>query len=144
MSTEQQAGPLGEGMGYTKPDIIINELPLEILNNRTSLLGYVQYQANVQHTVNLINTGQIIPYGDFGEDVVYWFQTFENTLGNLVYTVFDRDTTIGIASYSVRFGSAATIGQVLRQTAGKGEVALQYGILPALPNQTPINGQVVP
>jgi hypothetical protein len=142
---EYPAGPLGEGISYFTPNLsqYTGSGPTPY-GSMSIPCGTIQLEANVQYTVNLINAGQIIPYGDFGGSTVYWFQTFENALGNIVYTVFDRDTTLGLASFMVRFGAAATIGQILSQSSGKSELPLQLMILPRVPFPTPVNGSVTP
>ena len=91
--------------------------------------GFVALGANVQAVINAINTNTVIPYGDYGGSNVYWFQTFDNGLGNLVYTIFDRDTTLGLASFMVRYGAAATIQQVVFQQYPRSQIELQYLIL---------------
>lgn len=105
--------------------------------------GFIALGANVQAVINAINTNSVIPYGDFGGSSVYWFQTMDNGLGNLVYTVFDRDTTLGLASFSVRFGAAATIQQVVFQQYPRSQIELQYLILPAVDRPSNQNGTVI-
>lgn len=143
--TEYQPGPLGEGVSYFTPNLgqVFNSGPTPY-GSLSIPCGTIQLEANVQYTINLINAGMIIPYGDFGGPTVYWFQTFENAIGNIVYTVFDRETTLGLASVMVRYGSAATIGQILNQTSGKSEIPLQLLILPRVPFPVPSNGSVTP
>jgi len=106
--------------------------------------GSVALDSNVQATINSINAGYIIPYGDFGGANVYWFQTFENSIGNLVYTIFDRETNLGLASFMVRFSAASTMRQVLFQNYPKSAIALQYLILPRVPFRNSQAGQVIP
>lgn len=142
---EYQAGPLGEGVSYFTPNLAESVGTGPTPYGSTSIpCGTIQLEANVQYTINLINAGMIIPYGDFGGPTVYWFQTFENAIGNIVYTVFDRESNLGLASFMVRYGAAATIGQVLHQSAGKSSLPLQLLILPRVPFPTPMNGQVTP
>lgn len=105
--------------------------------------GFVALGANVQAVVNALNTNTVIPYGDFGGPNVYWFQTLNNGLGNLVYTVFDRETTLGLASFMVRYGSAAIIQQVVFQQYPRSQIDLQYLILPTVPRNTYQNGTVI-
>lgn len=106
--------------------------------------GTVALGANVQAVVNAINTKAVIPYGDYGGTNVYWFQTFDNGLGNLIYTIFDRATTLGLASFMVRYGAASTIQQVLFQPYSRSQIELQYLILPHYPTSgTPV-GTVIP
>ena len=104
----------------------------------------VALDANVQAVVNAINTNSVIPYGDYGGSTVYYFQTMENGLGNLVYTVFDKNTTLGLASFMVRFGAAATIRQVLFQPFPRSQIDLQFLILPTIPVASFTNGTVIP
>lgn len=106
--------------------------------------GTIALDANVQAVINAINTSTVIPYGDFGGPNLYWFQTFSNGLGNLVYTIFDRDTTLGLASFMVRFGAAATIRQVIFQPYPRSQIDLQYLILPSVPRASYSNGNVIP
>jgi len=106
--------------------------------------GTIALQANVQAVINAINTNTVVPYGDFGGPNVYWFQTFDNGLGNLVYTIFDRNTTLGLASFMVRFGAAATIQQVVFQPYPRSQIDLQFLILPHIPRASYSNGTVTP
>jgi hypothetical protein len=104
----------------------------------------IALDANVQAVVNAINTRSVIPYGDYGGSSVYYFQTFDNGLGNLVYTVFDKATTLGLASFMVRYGAAATIRQVLFQPFPRSQIDLQFLILPTIPLSSYSNGTVTP
>jgi len=106
--------------------------------------GTVAIDANVQAVINAINSATVIPYGDFGGPNLYWFQTFNNGLGNLIYTIFDRDTTLGLASFTVRYGAAATIRQVIFQSYPRSQTDLQHLILPSVPRASYTNGTVVP
>jgi hypothetical protein len=104
----------------------------------------VALEANVQAVVNAIKTNSVIPYGDYGGPNVYYFSTMDNGLGNLVYTIFDKNTTLGLASFMVRYGAAATIKQVLFQPFPRSQIHLQYLILPPIPVPSQINGTVIP
>lgn len=104
----------------------------------------VALDANVQAVVNAIKTNSVIPFGDYGGPNVYYFSTMDNGLGNLVYTVFDRTTTLGLASFMVRYGAAATIRQVLFEPFPRSSIDLQYLILPNIPISTPPAGNVIP
>lgn len=100
--------------------------------------------ANVSHVVNAINAATVIPYGDYGGSSVFYFSTMNNGLGNIVYTVFDKTTTLGLASYMVRYGAATTIYQVLFEPFPRSEIKLQFLILPNIPLITTTNGTVGP
>jgi len=152
-----QPGPLGEGIAYFTPNLeqvvgsgptTYGYLPQQsnpaLAGSPTPICGQISLDANVQYTVNAINAGMVVPYGDFGGPNVYWFQTFENAIGNIVYTVFDRESTLGLASFMVRFGAASTIRQVLFQPMPRSEIALQFLVLPRVPYQVCGNGQVTP
>lgn len=104
----------------------------------------VALDANVQAVVNAINTDSVIPYGDYGGPSVYYFQTMNNGLGNLAYTIFDKNTNLGLASFIVRYGSAATIRQVLFQPFPRSQIDLQFLILPNIPVASYTNGTVIP
>lgn len=105
----------------------------------------VALDANVQLVINAINTNSIIPYGDYGGPNVYYFQTFQNGLANLVYTVFDKNTTLGLASFMVRYSSASIIYQVLFEPFPRSQIELQYLILPTLPiNSSSGQGSITP
>lgn len=106
--------------------------------------GYVALDANVQAVVNAINTNTIIPFGDFGGSNLYWFQAINNGTGNLIYTVFDRDTTMALASFIVRYGAASTIQQVVFQPYPRSQIDLQFLILPHIPAPAHVNGSVTP
>ncbi len=99
-------------------------------------LNTIALDANVQLVINAINTNSVIPYGDYGGSSVYYFQTFDNGLGNLVYTVFDRVSSIGLASFMVRFSSASTIREAIFGQFPRSQIDLQFLILPALPIST--------
>jgi len=104
----------------------------------------VALDANVQAVVNAINTKSIIPYGDYGGPSVYYFQTMNNGLGNLAYTIFDKETTLGLASFMVRYGAAAIIQQVLFQPYPRSQIDLQFLVLPNIPVASFTNGTVIP
>jgi hypothetical protein len=104
----------------------------------------VALDANVQAVVNAINTNSIIPYGDYGGPNVYYFQTLNNGLGNFIYTIFDKNTNLGLASFMVRYGAAATIRQVLFQPFPRSQIDLQFLILPNIPLSSVEQGTVIP
>lgn len=105
--------------------------------------GFVALGANVQSVVAAINSNTVIPYGDYGGPNVFWFQTMNNGLGNLVYTIFDRKTDLGLASFMVRYGAASTIQQVLFQQYPRSQIDLQHLLLPKVPRNTFTNGTVI-
>lgn len=104
----------------------------------------VALDANVQAVINAINTDSIIPYGDYGGPTVYYFQSMDNALGNLIYTMFDKNTQLGLASFMVRFGAATTIRQAILQPFPRSSIQLQHLILPRLPLSSYTNGTVIP
>lgn len=104
----------------------------------------VALDANVQAVVNAINANLIIPYGDYGGESLYYFTTLNNGLGNLIYTIFDKGTTLGLASFMVRYGSASSIRQVLFQPYPRSQIDLQYLILPNIPLTNTVQGTVIP
>lgn len=104
----------------------------------------IALDANVQAVVNAINTSSVIPYGDYGGPSVYYFQTTNNGLGNIIYTVFDKNTTLGLASFTVRYGAATTIKQILFQQYPRSQIELQHLILPHIPVSSLENGTVIP
>jgi hypothetical protein len=106
--------------------------------------GNVALDANVQTVINAINCNLVIPFGDYGGPNVYYFQTMDNGLGNLVYTIFDKETNLGLASFMVRFGTAATIQQVLFQPFPRTQIDLQFLILPFIPSASFTQGTVIP
>lgn len=97
----------------------------------------------MQAVVNAINTKSVIPYGDYGGAAVYYFQTADNGLGNLIYTIFDKATNLGLASFTVRYGAAATIKQVLFDPFPRSQIDLQFLILPNIPVASFTNGTVI-
>jgi len=107
-------------------------------------LHTIALDANVQDVVNAINMCMVIPYGDYGGTTVYYFTTMCNGLGNLVYTIFDRTTTLGLSSFMVRYGAAATIRQILFEPFPRNQIDLQFMILPHVPLHTHHNGTVIP
>lgn len=104
----------------------------------------VALDANVAAVVNAINTNSVIPYGDYGGPTVYYFQTFDNGIGNLVYTMFDKATNLGLASFMVRYGAATTIRQAILQPFPRSQIDLQFLVLPHIPISSPMNGTVTP
>lgn len=107
--------------------------------------GTVSLDANVQQVINAMRSGQIVPYGEFGGPTVFYFETVHNGLGNFIYTMFDRDTTMGLASFTVRYGAASTIRQVLFQQYPRSQLALRHLILPQIPQlASPAPGTVIP
>ncbi len=104
----------------------------------------VPLDARVQDVINAINTKSIVPYGDYGGPNVYYFQTMDNGLGNLVYTVFDKETQLGLSSFMVRYGVAATIRQVLFFPFPRSQIDLQFLVLPNIPVSSFTQGTVIP
>jgi hypothetical protein len=119
------------------------QYPYNSLNVCTPL-NTIALDANVAAVVQAINTNSVIPYGDYNGPNVYYFTPMNNGLGNIIYTVFDRDTTLGLASFMVRYGAATIIKQILLDPMPRSAVELQYLILPKLPLQKPANGFVIP
>ena len=103
----------------------------------------IALDASVQDVVNAINAKTVIPYGDFGGPSVYYFQTMSNGLANLIYTVFDRNTSLGLASFMVRYGSAATIRQVMFEPFPRSQVTLQFMLLPKIPMSNVTQGTII-
>lgn len=106
--------------------------------------GTVALDAYVQYVVIAINSNRIIPIGDFGGPNLYLFQTFDNGLGNLVYTIFDRATNLGLASFMVRYGAEITIRQALFAPMSRSQIPLQFLILPHIPTADFKQGSVSP
>ena len=107
-------------------------------------IGTVALEANVQAVVNAIKTKSVIPYGDYGGSSVYYFSINSSNLGNIVYTVFDKQTNLGLASFMVRFGAATYIKQILFDPFPCSQIDLQYLILPDIRVQLPPAGNVIP
>lgn len=95
--------------------------------------GSIALDANVQAVINAIRMHCLVPYGDFGGPVVYYFGACQNGLGNLIYTIFDKHTNLGLASFAVRFGAAATIRQVIFEQFPRAQIDLQFLVLPHIP-----------
>ena len=104
----------------------------------------IALDANVQMVVNAINTNSVIPYGDYGGPNVYYFQTINNGLANLIYTMFDKETNLGLASFTVRYGAASTIRDVILMPFPRSQIDLQYLILPNITIVNTVNGTVTP
>lgn len=119
------------------------QYPYQNLSIGTSQ-GTIALDANVQAVVNAINTASIIPYGEYGLPTVYYFTTVNNGLGNIIYTAFDKNTTLALASYTVRYGAATTIRQILFQEYPKTQIDLQFLILPQIPVTSYSQGTVIP
>jgi hypothetical protein len=106
--------------------------------------GTVALDAYVQYVVNAINTHRVRPIGDYGGPNIYLFQTFDNGLGNLVYTIFDKSTTLGLASFMVRYGAQITIRQALFGPMSRSQLPLQFVIMPCMPTADFKQGSVTP
>ncbi len=106
--------------------------------------GTIALDAYVQYVILAINSNRVLPYADFGGPNVYYFQTMDNGLGNLVYTVFDKATTLGLASFMVRYGAQITIRQALFGPMPRCAIQLQFLILPPVPLATCHQGTVTP
>lgn len=106
--------------------------------------GTVALDANVQAVVNAINQNSVIPYGDYGGPNVYYYQTLNNGLGNFIYTMFDKETNLGLASFMVRYGAATTIRQAILQPFPRSQIDLAFLILPNIPIVNTENGTVTP
>ena len=106
--------------------------------------GTVALDANVAAVVNAINTNSVIPYGDYGGPNVYYFQVINNGLGNLIYTIFDKNTTLGLASFTVRYGAATTIRDAILMPFPRNQIDLQLLILPKIPVPNTQSGSVIP
>jgi len=106
--------------------------------------GHVAFEANVARVVRAISADLVIPYGDYGGPVVYYFGVKSAVLGNITYTVFDRTTQLGLASFTVRYGAATWIGQILTQPFPRSEIPLQYQLLPPVRANIPPAGTVIP
>lgn len=92
----------------------------------------VPLSAYVSQVIQAINSRSMIPLGDYGGDTLYYFTPLGNGLGSIKYTVFDRDTHIGLASFLARYGAATTIRDLLFYQAGKTSLTLEYTILPKI------------
>jgi hypothetical protein len=104
----------------------------------------VAISANVAQVINAIKTNSVIPYGDYGGSSVYYFSTMNNGLGNIIYTVFDKTTTLGLASYMVRYGAATSIYQILFEPFPRSQIDLQFLILPNITLASKLNGTIIP
>ncbi len=113
-------------------------------NNISTSTNTIALDANVQAVVNAMRTNSVVPYGDYGGPNVYYFSTLDNGLGNIVYTVFDRSTTLGLASFMVRYGAAASIRQILFEPFPRSSISLQYLLLPNVQINLPPVGNVIP
>ena len=71
--------------------------------------------SKVWEVVNAIDTEQISPVVDSGAGPLFVLNTSQKAFGNLLYTIFDRDTMFPVASYQVRYSNAHIIAQVLRE-----------------------------
>lgn len=119
------------------------DYPNFISNPRTDL-NTVSIDARVQDVVNCILTKSIIPYGDYGQETLYYFDVMPNGLGNIIYTTFDRNTTLGLSSFMVRYGAATTIRQVISLPLPGNSVELKHMVLPKIPIESSKNGLVLP
>lgn len=104
----------------------------------------IALDANVGAVVNAINARLVQPYGDYGGPTVYYFNTVNNGLGNIIYTMFDRETNLGLASFTVRYGAASTIRQIILEPFPRSQIDLQHLILPQIPFAQCNQGNVIP
>lgn len=73
----------------------------------------VSLTSNVQEVVNAIDEEDLRPVIDDGTREIYVLNTRLKSLGNIIYTEFDRDTLTPVASYSVRYGHQHIMHQVI-------------------------------
>lgn len=115
-------------------------IPVNVQAPQTVPLTYT-----VAHAIQAIKSGAILPLGDYGGDVLYYFTPLGNGLGSIKYTVFDRTTHIGLASFIVRYGVATTIRDIIFSQMGKTSIPVEYSILPKIGYQfQPPPGDVIP
>ena len=67
---------------------------------------------NIVRAVNAIDAGEVTPVSETG-NYLYVFNTSNRELGNLIYTKFNKDSLMPIASYQVRYGTALSVGQCI-------------------------------
>ena len=115
-------------------------IPVSVQAPRTVPLTYT-----VADAIQAIRSGALLPLGDYGTDVLYYFVPLYNGLGSIRYTVFDRSTHVGLASFLVRYGVATTIRDVLFSQMGKTSIPLEFSILPKIDYTFfPPPGDVIP
>lgn len=67
----------------------------------------------VPAAVNAIDAGTVAPIVDTGSGPIFLLNTANKELGNIQWTVFDRETFFPLSSWTCRYGAAQTIQQVL-------------------------------
>ena len=109
----------------------------------TLLTSTIALDALVGPTINAINQGLIRPYMDPGGPLVFWVTPTQG-LGSVIITAFDRETSLGLESWSIRWGSASRFGDLIRREVGRSPVALTHTLLPWRPDPIPVRGEVNP
>lgn len=71
--------------------------------------------SKVQDVIIGIQEGTIVPVLDTGSGYIFVFNNMLVPLGSMVYTAFDRNTLFPVASFSVKFGTYHTIGQIISE-----------------------------
>lgn len=108
------------------------------------LLNIVPLLATVTVVAQSIASGRMTPYGDYGTDHVYYFDPAPG-LGAIRWTVFDRETTLALASYTARYGAATIIQSIIFGQHPRTQIDLLHPILPKVPVAKSIPlGRVVP
>ena len=81
---------------------------------------------------------------DVNDGKLYYFDLLENGTGNIIYTIFDKNTMKGISSFTVRYGAASKIKHILFNPYPKSQIELKYADIPILPLLPVDNGTIIP
>ena len=76
-------------------------------------MSTIHIQTNITIAINAIDTNELEPIVDVGNEFIYWLDTSHKQFGNLLYTEFNKFTGVGTRSWSVRYSNAFTVQQVM-------------------------------
>jgi hypothetical protein len=106
----------------------------------------IHIQTNIVVAVNAIDANEVEPVVDVGNEFIYWLDTSNKELGNLRYTEFNKLTGVATRSWSVRYGTASTVQQVM---FGRAQRRWKYDqpLMTTFPNydgHPDSNGSIIP
>lgn len=72
----------------------------------------IHLETNIITAINAIDNGEVNPIVDTGK-YLYVLNTSNKELGNLIFTVFNPESRMPVASYQARFGTYHRVVQVM-------------------------------
>lgn len=107
------------------------------------LTSTLRLDSPVAQSLEAISNGLVHPYLDAGGPVVFWVDP-NIALGVATVTAFDRETGLGLESWSIRWGASQNFGQLIRRQTSRSPVPLAHRLLPWRPPAIPPQGEVTP